>query len=96
MAFQSAKWASAALVTLLGSTALVPGIVHAQEASEVADQDTQEIVVSALRRDQNLQDVPAAVTAFNSETIENAGIEKPLDFIDLTSNVNLVRDPEFG
>ena len=96
MAFQSAKWASAALVTLLGSTALVPSIVHAQEASEAADQDTQEIVVSALRRDQNLQDVPATVTAFNSETIENAGIEKPLDFINLTSNVNLVETQNSG
>jgi len=95
MAIQSAKWASAALITLLGSTALAPAIVHAQEATDVAE-DTQEIVVSALRRDQNLQDVPAAVTAFNTETIENAGIERPLDFINLTSNVNLVETQNSG
>ena len=95
MASQSAKWASAALITLLGSTALAPALVHAQEATEVAE-DTQEIVVSALRRDQNLQDVPAAVTAFNAETIENAGIERPLDFINLTSNVNLVETQNSG
>lgn len=49
-----------------------------------------------MRRDQNLQDVPAAVTAFNTETIENAGIEKPLDFINLTSNVNLVETQNSG
>ena len=95
MASQSAKWASAALITLLGSTALAPAIVYAQEATDVAE-DTQEIVVSALRRDQNLQDVPAAVTAFNAETIENAGIERPLDFINLTSNVNLVETQNSG
>lgn len=95
MAIQSAKWASAALITLLGSTALAPAVVHAQEATEVAE-DTQEIVVSALRRDQNLQDVPAAVTAFNTEAIENAGIERPLDFINLTSNVNLVETQNSG
>ncbi len=95
MAVQSAKWASAALITLLGSTALAPAIVHAQEVTEVTE-DTQEIVVSALRRDQNLQDVPAAVTAFNAETIENAGIERPLDFINLTSNVNLVETQNSG
>ncbi len=95
MAIQSAKWAYAALLPLLASTALAPAIVHAQEATEVTE-DTQEIVVSALRRDQNLQDVPAAVTAFNAETIENAGIERPLDFINLTSNVNLVETQNSG
>ena len=96
MAIQSAKWASAAFITLLGSTAFAPAMVHAQDAAEAAEQEPQEIVVSALRRDQNLQDVPAAVTAFNAETIENAGIEKPLDFINLTSNVNLVETQNSG
>ena len=94
MAIQSAKWASAALITLMASTAAVPSIAYAQEAT--AEDAPKEIVVSALRRDQNLQDVPAAVTAFNAETIENAGIEKPLDFINLTSNVNLVETQNSG
>lgn len=94
MAFQSAKWASAALVTLMASAATVPSIAYAQDAA--AEEAPQEIVVSALRRDQNLQDVPAAVTAFSAETIENAGIEKPLDFINLTSNVNLVETQNSG
>lgn len=94
MAFQSAKWASAALVTLMASTATIPTIAYAQDAA--ADEAPKEIVVSALRRDQNLQDVPAAVTAFSAETIENAGIEKPLDFINLTSNVNVVETQNSG
>ncbi|MES2781423.1 MAG: TonB-dependent receptor [Pseudomonadota bacterium] len=94
MAFQSAKWASAALITLMASAAAVPNMAYAQDTT--AEDATQEIVVSALRRDQNLQDVPAAVTAFNTETIENAGIEKPLDFINLTSNVNLVETQNSG
>ena len=94
MAIQSAKWASAALVTLMASAASVPSIAYAQDAA--AEDAPREIVVSALRRDQNLQDVPAAVTAFSTETIENAGIEKPLDFINLTSNVNLVETQNSG
>ena len=94
MAFQSAKWASAALVTLMASAATVPSIAYAQDAA--AEEAPKEIVVSALRRDQNLQDVPAAVTAFSAEAIENAGIEKPLDFINLTSNVNLVETQNSG
>ena len=78
-------------VLLLSTTALTPAL--AQEESGASD---GEIVVTALRRDQNLQDVPAAVTAFTSESIENAGIDKPLDFINLTSNVNLVETQNSG
>jgi iron complex outermembrane receptor protein len=55
-----------------------------------------DIVVTALRRSENLQDVPAAITAFTSDTIEAAGIEKPIDFINLTSNVNLVETQNAG
>src|SRR4051812_15591180 len=55
-----------------------------------------DIVVTALRRSENLQDVPAAITAFTSDTIEAAGIERPLDFISLTSNVNLVETQNAG
>ncbi|HYD37202.1 MAG TPA: TonB-dependent receptor [Allosphingosinicella sp.] len=58
--------------------------------------DDTDIVVTALRRDQNLQDVPAAITAFTDDAIEAAGIERPLDFINLTSNVNLVETQNAG
>jgi iron complex outermembrane receptor protein len=61
-----------------------------------APQGDADIVVTALRREQNLQDVPAAITAFTAETIEAAGIERPLDFINLTSNVNLVETQNAG
>ena len=59
-------------------------------------QDENEVVVTALRRNENLQDVPAAITAFTSETVEAAGIERPLDFVNLTSNVNLVETQNAG
>lgn len=78
---------------LLAGTALSPAL--AQEAGNRA-QDNSEIVVTALRRDANLQDTPAAITAFTSETIANAGIEKPADFINLTANVNLVETQNAG
>jgi iron complex outermembrane receptor protein len=78
----------------MASAATLPSIAYAQDTA--AEEAPKEIVVSALRRDQNLQDVPAAVTAFSAEAIENAGIEKPLDFINLTSNVNLVETQNSG
>jgi iron complex outermembrane receptor protein len=61
-----------------------------------ADVGTEEITVTARRRAESLQDVPAAVTAFSAQTIENAGIEKPADFIGLTSNVTLVETQNAG
>lgn len=61
-----------------------------------AAQDGNSIVVYGLRRADTLQDTPAAITAFNAETIANTGIEKPADFINLTPNVNLVETQNVG
>jgi iron complex outermembrane receptor protein len=61
-----------------------------------AGQDGNSIVVYGLRRADTLQDTPAAITAFNAETIANTGIEKPADFINLTPNVNLVETQNVG
>jgi iron complex outermembrane receptor protein len=61
-----------------------------------ATQDGNGIVVYGLRRADTLQDTPAAVTAFNAETIANTGIERPADFINLTPNVNLVETQNVG
>jgi iron complex outermembrane receptor protein len=43
-----------------------------------------------------VQNTPAAITAFNSVAIQAAGIERPGDFIGLTSNVNLVETQNAG
>ncbi|MBP7952112.1 MAG: TonB-dependent receptor [Sphingorhabdus sp.] len=77
----------------MAATFMTP--VYAQEKTEPVA-DSGEILVTALRRDANLQDVPAAVTAFTAEAIENAGIERPSEFINLTSNVNLVETQNSG
>ena len=61
--------ARTSLTVLLACSALTPAWAQENETAEVGD-----IVVTALRRDANLQDTPAAVTAFTSQTIENAGI----------------------
>lgn len=66
------------------------------ESPQASSAQGNEIVVTALRRDESLQDTPAAVTAFTSETIANAGIERPGDFISLTSNVSLVETQNSG
>lgn len=84
----------AVAVALLGTPAF------AQSANETAQEQegagSGEIIVSALRRDQTLLDAPLAITAFDSQAIQNAGIERPADFIALTSNVTLVETQNAG
>ena len=84
---------NALLFALLAGSAITSPVL-AQDSTAAAEGG--DIVVTALRRDLTLQDVPAAVTAFDSLSIENAGIERPADFINLTANVNLVETQNAG
>ena len=54
-----------------------------------AQTQLEEIVVTAQYREENLQDVPVAVTAFTAEEIVRAGIESTQDFVNLTPNMTL-------
>ena len=56
----------------------------------------EEVVVTARRNAESLSDVPIAVTAFTSAEIEDAGIARPEDFINLTSNVVMVNTANVG
>ncbi|MCY4154492.1 MAG: TonB-dependent receptor [Gammaproteobacteria bacterium] len=49
----------------------------------------EEIVVTAQKRSEALQDVPIQVSAYTSETIAAAGITSTQDFINLTPNMSL-------
>ncbi len=56
----------------------------------------EEVVVTARKRDESLQEVPIAITAFTEGTIERAGIERPADFIALMPNVTIVDTANVG
>ncbi len=55
--------------------------------SAAAAEAIEEVVVTARRAAETLSDVPIAVTAFTADEIEDAGIQRPEDFIALTPNV---------
>jgi iron complex outermembrane receptor protein len=80
MRFRSSKVAAAVGAALSG---LVSMPAPAQEVLE-------EIVVTALKRAESLQDAPATVTAFDAETIEQARIQSMRDYVNLTSNMTLM------
>ena len=55
-----------------------------------AQEALEEIVVTALKRAESLQDAPASVTAFDAETVEQARIQSMRDYVNLTSNMTLM------
>lgn len=56
----------------------------------------EEIVVTARKRAETLEESPVSVRAFTAVEIEAAGIETPRDFINLTPNVSLVETQNAG
>lgn len=60
---------------LILSSVLVVPEVHAQAPVDEPALDIAEVIVSARRRDERLQDVPLSITAVTSDTIAAAGID---------------------
>ncbi len=81
------------VLTITGAVGVVaPSTTTAQTATTI----TEEIVVTARRRSESVQDVPGSVTAIGTAAIEDAGIERVEDFIALTPGVTLVNAAEVG
>lgn len=66
------RWYMALASTALGALVPVSG-VHAQETVSAADQGSGDIVVTAQKRRERIQDVPLAITAITGETIAREG-----------------------
>ena len=56
----------------------------------------EEIVVTAQRREQNLQDVPVSVTAFTGGMLENLKITEASQYLQMTPNVSYTEDGQVG
>jgi len=78
------------LATVVATLAPVPAVL-AQSSFAI-----EEVVVTARKRSENLQEVPIAITAIDETTIERAGIERASDYIGLIPNVTLVDTANVG
>ena len=87
---------SAIAAALLASTSLIPTAAFAQtetaadpvDGTEATQSDSLgDIVVTARRREENLQDVPIAVTAFTPEVLEQKGITDRTSLADNTPSL---------
>jgi iron complex outermembrane receptor protein len=56
----------------------------------------EQIVVTALRRAERLQDVPAAIDAFDAGLIEQAGISSMRDYVGMAPQISLIETQNMG
>jgi iron complex outermembrane receptor protein len=76
----------------------IASILAASNAAAEPQSSSQlpEVVVTARQRAENIEDVPATVQAFTAAEIVSAGIQRPQDFIAMTSGMSQVQAAEVG
>ena len=74
----------------IGSAVILSAILGLPLNQQVFAQGAvlEEIMVTARRREESLQAVPDAITAFTSDTLEDLGIDFYEDFLDLVPNLS--------
>lgn len=82
-AFSRPRPLPAAAIFLLSTTAMAQTVPDEGDAVE-------DIVVTAQKREQSLQDVPISITALTRKTIEDYQIEGIQDYAQINPNVGLV------
>jgi iron complex outermembrane receptor protein len=75
-------------VPLAGAMLASAGVVHAQQASE-EQKGLEEVVVTATKTQQNLQDVPLSIQAIGTERLEQLGINGFDDFAKFLPSVSV-------
>jgi len=93
---RSSLFATLSLSALAFATPALAQDDPAEEPAASEDSGGNTILVTGLRRTDELQDTAAAITAFTAQTIEDARITKPADFVNLTPNVTLVETQNAG
>src|SRR6266404_2375223 len=82
---------------LLWSTALVgqlawPAMAATGDAETPSSGGLEEIVVTATRREERLQDIPVSVMAFSQEKLDSQGLHNIDDLVRLSPGVNFQRN----
>jgi iron complex outermembrane recepter protein len=79
---------------LAAMTAVIAAIIAMPASAQTSD--LTEIVVTARKRDESLQNVPVTIDAFTAQTIKAAGIETPRDFVAMVPNMTIVEVQNVG
>lgn len=78
------------------AVALTASPVAAQDSAEADTGGIAEILVTAQRRSENVQDVPIAISAFSQETLEERGVGDVSALSAITPNVTLDASTPFS
>jgi iron complex outermembrane receptor protein len=84
-AYRDGVWGAVALACALGA-----GLAAAQDqaaTAQAADVGLDEVVVTAQRREESVQDVPIAITAFTAEELEARNVTSALDVAQYVPNL---------
>lgn len=93
-AFRRLTHRKLALAGAICAAQLAPGAVLAQNGPAPAA-GIEELIVSVRFRDESLQEVPAAVTAFNEAALQNMAVMDLRDLSPATPNVNIQQVNQF-
>ena len=89
----STKFLGASLLALAGAVAVMPATAFAQvaDASPAAEDDSygDDIVVTARKREESLQEVPIAITAFSAEGLREKSINNTEDLVAHTPSLQI-------
>jgi len=84
---------SAAISSALFGSALFSTTAFAQEADDLA---IEEILVTAQKRSESLQEVPIAISVFGSDSISQTGVQELRDLTEYIPNVTITQGSDFG
>lgn len=88
-----ARFVRASLLALSGAMGATPATVYAQSASaprSVADEaDDATIIVTARKREESLQNVPLAITAFSADALREKAISTTDDLVAYTPSLQI-------
>lgn len=84
-------------IVLVVASVMLASPLFAQDPDVVPGEDQlEEVMVTAQRREQNLQDVPISVSVFGAKAIQDQNIKSAIDYMILTPNVSYTEDGQTG
>jgi iron complex outermembrane receptor protein len=87
--FRTAKRMIWVVGTALVAANAGPAVAQQNDSPEASSGEIEELIVTARRRDESLQDVPIAITAFTGEQLERIGADTLVSVGQSTPNVTL-------
>src|SRR5881628_2840552 len=90
---RSASFAAMGAAAWLGAAQLACAAPAAAAGPSAGGDASSDVVVTAGRREQALQKVPAAVAAVTNDKIEKAGIQNFIDVANVTPSLKITQAP---